>query len=70
MKLSYDRETDSLYVSFVDRPGADAVEVAPGVVADLDAQGEIVGLDIDHASRFIDDETLQHRAVPIELRTA
>ena len=70
MKLSYDRETDSLYVLFVDRPGADAVEVAPGVVADLDETGEIVGLDIDHASRFVDDETLTRRTISIDLRSA
>ena len=70
MKLSYDRETDSLYVLFVDRPGADAVEVAPGVVADLDEAGEIVGLDIDHASRFVDDDMLARRTIPIDLRSA
>jgi hypothetical protein len=29
MKLSSDRATDSLCVLFVDRPGADAIEVAP-----------------------------------------
>jgi uncharacterized protein YuzE len=70
MKLSYDRATDSLYVSFVDRPGADVVEVAPGVVADIDEAGEIVGLDIDRASRFVDDATLERRTIPIDLRTA
>ena len=70
MRLSYDRATDSLYVMLVDRPGADAIEVAPGVVADLDEAGDIVGLDIDHASRFVDEETLSRRTVPIELRSA
>jgi uncharacterized protein YuzE len=69
MKLSYDRATDSLYVLFVDRPGADVVEVAPGVIVDLDAAGEIVGLDIDHASRFVDDDMLTRRAIPIDFRT-
>jgi uncharacterized protein YuzE len=70
MRLSYDRTTDSLYVLLVDRPGADVVEVAPGVVADLDASGEIVGIDLDHASRFVDEETLRRKAIPIDLRTA
>ena len=69
MKLSYDRETDSLYVLFIDRLGADVVEIAPGVVADLDAAGELVGLDIDHASRFVDAEMLSRRTIPIDLRT-
>lgn len=70
MKLSYGSTTDSLYVLFIDRPGADVVEVAPGVVADVDAAGEIVGLDIDHASRFVDPEMLQRRTIPIDLRSA
>lgn len=70
MKLSYDRATDSLYVLFIDRPGADVVEVAPGVVADLDEAGEIVGLDIDHASRFVDDDTLTRQTIPIDLHSA
>ena len=67
-RLRYDRETDSLYMLLADRPGADVVEVAPGVVAD--EAGEIVGLDIDHASRFVDAETLAKRAITIELRSA
>lgn len=70
MKVSYDYETDSLYVLFTDRLGADAVEVAPGVVADLDDAGEIVGLDIDHASRYVDGDMLARRAIPIDLRSA
>ena len=52
--------------------GAEAgavIEVAPGVLADLDASGEIVGIDLDHASRFVDEATLERRAVPIELGT-
>lgn len=69
MRLSYYRATDSLYMLFVDRPGADAIEVAPGVVADVDESGEIVGLDIDHASRFVDEATLARRTIPIELLT-
>lgn len=70
MKLSYDRATDSLYVLLVDRPGADVVEVAPGVLVDIDEAGQIVGIDLDHASRFVDAETIERRAVPIEFRTA
>jgi uncharacterized protein YuzE len=68
MKLSYDRATDFLYVLFIDRPGADVVEVAPGV-AGLDETGAIVGLDIDHASRFVDDEMLTRRMIPIDLHS-
>lgn len=70
MKLSYDRAADSPYVLFIDQPGADVLEVAAGVVANLDETGALVGLDIDHASRFVDDEMLTRRMIPIDLHSA
>lgn len=54
MKLHYDAETDSLYIEFSGTPGANADEIAPGVVADLDATGRLVGLDVEHASELFD----------------
>ncbi|MBS0439468.1 MAG: DUF2283 domain-containing protein, partial [Proteobacteria bacterium] len=39
MKLSYDKETDSLYIHLSERTGADAQEVADGVVLDFAADG-------------------------------
>lgn len=54
MRLSYDRETDSLYIHLTERPASDANEVADGVVLDFDAQGALVGIDVQHASRVAD----------------
>ena len=54
MKLLYDAQTDSLYIDVVDRPGNRSQEIAPGVVADYDTDGRLVGLDIEHASRTFD----------------
>jgi len=54
MKLHYDAETDSLYIELCATPGADADEIAPGVVADFDADGRLVGLDIEHTSKVMD----------------
>jgi len=51
MRLLYYPETDSLYIELREEPSADSVEVAPGIVVDLDAQGSIVGIDIDHAQQ-------------------
>ena len=72
MRFSYDSETDSLYVHLTEAPGADVVEVADDVVADLDEAGQIVGLDIQHASRF-DLSTLDVSGLPsaaVTLRAA
>ena len=32
--------------------------------------GALVGLDIDHASRFVDEEMLTRRMIPIDLHAA
>ncbi|HNO64909.1 MAG TPA: DUF2283 domain-containing protein [Tepidiformaceae bacterium] len=64
MKLHYYPETDSLYISFVDKPPVDAIEVADGLVADLDEAGKVVGLDIDQASRHLDLATIETIDLP------
>ena len=51
MKLNYYPETDSLYIDLASRPSAESQEVSEGVVLDYDADGNLVGIDIDHASR-------------------
>lgn len=51
MKTQYYPETDSLYVDIRDSTSVDSEEIAPGVVADYDERGNLVGLDIDRALR-------------------
>jgi uncharacterized protein YuzE len=64
MKLHYDPDTDSLYIDFNARPGADAREITDGLVVDFDAEGRPVGIDIQHASRYLDLSTLETQALP------
>ena len=64
MKLHYDRETDSLYIDLSARPSKDSREVQDGVVIDLDDKGQIVGIDIQHASQILDLGTLETEALP------
>ena len=66
MKLSYYAETDSLYIEFTDKPGAETREVSNGVVVDLDADGNVVGIDIDHASKKLSLSTLEADSLPIQ----
>ena len=65
MKLHYYPETDSLYVEFKSSPGTETREVANGLNVDLDANGDIVGFDIDAASRRLDLSTLETEALPV-----
>jgi uncharacterized protein YuzE len=64
MKLHYDPDTDSLYIDFNTRPGADAREITDGLVIDFDAEGHPVGIDIQHASRNLNRSTLETHALP------
>ena len=53
MKLAYHSDTDSLYIDLIDRPSAESREVSEGVVLDYDTEGNLVGIDIDNASRKV-----------------
>jgi uncharacterized protein YuzE len=64
MKLHYDQETDSLYIDLNERPSVDSREIQDGVVIDFDAQGRIVGIDIQHASEVLDLATLETQSLP------
>ena len=66
VKLSYDRETDSLYIELTPRASADSREVADGIVLDFDADGRLVGIDIDHASQVVDLSRLNVVALPVQ----
>ena len=65
MKLHYYHETDSLYIDLSERVSADSREVARGVVLDFDSEGQLVGIDIDHASKIVDLSRLEAEALPI-----
>jgi uncharacterized protein YuzE len=52
MKLAYYAETDSLYIDLAATPSVESREVSPDVVIDFDRDGNITGIDIDHASRL------------------
>ena len=64
MKLHYYPETDSLYIDLTEKVSAESREAAPGVVLDFDAAGQLVGIDIDHASQIVDLSRLESEALP------
>lgn len=64
MKLHYYPETDSLYIDLSSRPSADSREIADGLVVDFDADGNVVRIDIDHASKKLDLTTLEAESLP------
>ena len=65
MRVHYDAETDSLYISLSENVSTDSREVAPGVVLDFDADGHLVGIDIDRASQVVDLSRVETQALPV-----
>lgn len=70
MKLHYYPETDSLYIELRSEAGAEVRQVAEGLNVDLNAQGKVVGFDIDQASRHLDLSTLETVSLPFRTTRA
>lgn len=70
MKLHYYPETDSLYIELRREAGVATREVTTGVNVDLNARGEVVGLDIDNASRHLDLTSLETVDLPLRTTSA
>ena len=66
MKLNYYKDTDSLYIDLSSQPSAESREVSEGIILDFDAKGDIVGIDIDNASRKINLKEVILNKIPAE----
>ena len=53
MKLNYYADTNSLYIDLSERTSVESREIWTGVVLDYDAEGNLVGIDIDNVSRKV-----------------
>jgi uncharacterized protein YuzE len=70
MKLNYFPETDSLYIDLAEQPSVESREISEGVVLDYDSRGNLVGIDIDNASRKVDLKRLVLSRLPGKIETA
>jgi uncharacterized protein YuzE len=64
MKISYYPDTDSLYIDLSEQPSAESREISEGVVLDYDAEGRLVGIDIDNASKKVELKKLTLNKLP------
>jgi uncharacterized protein YuzE len=52
MKVKYFRDTDTALLEFADRPVDETREIAENVIVDLDKDGNLVSMTIEHAARL------------------
>jgi uncharacterized protein YuzE len=67
MKLNYYPETDSLYIDLSEKSSVESKEISEGVVLDYDAEGNLVGIDIDNASTKVQLKELTLRKLPADI---
>ena len=65
MKFNYDKITDSLYIELSEKPSVDSNEVSNDVVLDFDEAGNLVGIDVQHASANVDLKHLETSTLPL-----
>ena len=70
MKLNYYPDTDSLYIDLSERPSAESREISEGVILDYDADGKLVGIDIDNTNNKVEMEKLTLSKLPGKIETA
>ena len=69
MKINYYKETDSLYIELSSKLSSESKEISEGIVLDYDADGNLVGIDIDNASHKIDLKEVILSKIPAEVES-
>jgi len=64
MKMRYYKDTDSFYIDLSEKASTESLEVAPGIVVDFDENNNIVGIDIDRASKILSLSELEVADIP------
>lgn len=57
-KMTYFEKEDILHLVISDEPESDSLELSPNITAELNENGELIGIEILNASAFIRDTIL------------
>jgi uncharacterized protein YuzE len=58
MRMVYFEQEDILHLMVAPGPEAQSVELSPDVTVEMDAEGQILGIEILNASRFMRDSIM------------
>jgi len=65
MIFEYHPDTDMLYIQLASGVSTESEEVVPGIVLDFDEHNQVIGIEIEDASTFIELSRLEVTALPI-----
>ena len=58
-RMAYFQEEDVLHLAISDEPEASSIELSPNITAELNEAGELIGIEILEASKFLRDSILE-----------
>jgi len=58
-QLSYFKESDVLHILISAEPESDSVEISPNITAELNENGELIGIEILNATNYLRDYILE-----------
>jgi uncharacterized protein YuzE len=58
-RLVYFEAEDIIHITLADEPETHSVELGPNITAELNAQGELIGIEILEATSFLRDFVLE-----------
>lgn len=58
-RMTYFEKDDVLHLAISDEPEAGSVELGPNITVELNDKGEMIGIEILEASRFIRDSIME-----------
>lgn len=58
-KLAYFQDEDILHLAISEEAEANSVEISPNITAELNHEGELIGIEIIDASSFLRDSILE-----------
>jgi len=68
MRLKVDQQADALYLTLSEDPASRSEEIAPGIILDYDAAGQVVGLEMLYLSKRAPNSEPNHllcKSVPL-----
>lgn len=65
LKLTYFDKEDVLHLAITDDTEGGSVEISPDITAELNNKGELIGIEILNASKFIRDAVLESVQVKV-----